>query len=169
MKLIENFLSENYFKEIQDLLMSSNFPFYRQEHVGTKEDVTLGSLLTHMLTVKYEKVSDPKLYHMIMQPIINRLGKEHRIIRVIRSKVNLYPYQNEHMKSAFHIDQIAEHKVLLLSINTNNGYTEFENGTVFNAVENNAIIFDGDLPHRSVSQTDNSAKINININYEVYR
>jgi len=169
MKQIENFLSENYFKEIQDLLMSSNFPFYRQEHVGTTEDITLGSLLTHMLIVKYEKVSDPKLHHMIMQPIINRLGEEHRIIRVIRSKVNLYPYQNEPFKSAFHIDQNAKHKVLLLSINTNNGYTEFENGTIFNAVENNAIIFDGDLPHRSVSQTDHSAKINININYEVYR
>ena len=104
-----------------------------------------------------------------MQPIINRLSKEHRIIKIIRAKINLYPYQNEHMKSAYHIDQAAKHKVLLLSINTNNGYTEFENGSVFNAVENNAIIFDGDLPHRSVSQTDNSAKINININYEVYR
>ena len=169
MKQIENFLSENYFKEIQDLLMSSNFPFYRQEHVGTAEEITQGSLLTHMLIVKYEKVSDSKLHHMIMQPIINRLGEEHRIIRVIRSKVNLYPYQNEPFKSAFHIDQNAKHKVLLLSINTNNGYTEFENGTIFNAVENNAIIFDGDLPHRSVSQTDHSAKINININYEVYR
>ena len=169
MKLIENFLSENYFKEIQDLLMSSNFPFYRQEHVGTKEDITLSSLLTHMLVVQYKKVSDPKLHHIIMQPIIDRLSKEHRIIRVIRSKINLYPYQNEHMKSAYHIDQAEKHKVLLLSINTNNGYTEFENGSVFNAVENNAIIFDGHERHRSVSQTDHSAKININVNYEVYR
>ena len=81
----------------------------------------------------------------------------------------LYPYQNEHMKSAYHIDQAEKHKVLLLSINTNNGYTEFENGSVFNAVENNAIIFDGNERHRSVSQTDHSAKININVNYEVYK
>ena len=99
-----------------------------------------------------------------MQPIINRLSKEHRIIKVIRAKINLYPYQNEHMKSAYHIDQAAKHKVLLLSINTNNGYTEFENGSVFNAVENNAIIFDGN-EYRSVSQTDHSVKININVNY----
>tara|TARA_B100001093_G_scaffold503002_1_gene556729 strand:- start:981 stop:1487 length:507 start_codon:yes stop_codon:yes gene_type:complete len=167
MKIYEDFLPEHNFEEIQKLLMSANFPFYRQEHVGTKEDKSLGCLLTHMLFVNYEKVSDPKLHHIIMQPIIDKLNIEEGMVKIIRTKVNLYPYQNEPFKSAFHIDQSAKHKVLLLSINTNNGYTEFHDGTIFNAVENNAIIFDGDTPHRSVSQTDYSAKINININYEV--
>ena len=169
MKTYENFLPEHNFKEIQEVLMSSDFPYYRQDCVGTADDIGLSSLLTHMLIIDSEKRADQNVQHLIMQPIINRLSKEHRIIKIIRAKINLYPYQNEHMKSAYHIDQAAKHKVLLLSINTNNGYTEFENGSVFNAVENNAIIFDGAEGHRSVSQTDNSAKINININYEVYR
>ena len=168
MKQIENFLTDNRFKEIQEVLMSSNFPYYRNEWVGTPDDITLTSLLTHSLVIDGKK-TDSYWQHLIMQPIINRLSNEHRIIKVIRSKINLYPYQNEHMKSAYHIDQSEKHKVLLLPINTNNGYTEFENGTIFNAVENNAIIFDGHERHRSVSQTDHSAKINININYEVYR
>jgi hypothetical protein len=168
MKQIENFLPDNRFKEIQELLMSANFPYFRNEWVGTPDDITLTSLLTHSLVVDGKK-TDSYWHHLIMQPIINRLSNEHRIIKVIRSKINLYPYQNEHMKSAYHIDQAEKHKVLLLSINTNNGYTEFENGTIFNAIENSAIIFDGHERHRSVSQTDHSAKINININYEVYR
>jgi len=167
MKIYEDFLPEHNFEEIQKLLMSANFPFYRQETVGAPDDIGLGSLLTHLLIVNGEKRAYQNTQHLIMQPIINRLSKEHRIVKIIRAKINLYPYQNEHMKSAYHIDQAEKHKVLLLSINTNNGYTEFENGNIFNAVENNAIIFDGNERHRSVSQTDYSAKININVNYEV--
>jgi len=167
MKTYENFLPEHNFKEIQNLLMSANFPFYRQESVGTDDDKSLGCLLTHMLFVNYEKVSDPKLHHIIMQPIIDKLNIEEGMIKIIRAKINLYPYQNENFKSAFHIDQSAKHKVCLLAINTNNGYTEFHNEKTFNAIANEAVLFDGDTPHRSVSQTDYSAKINININYEV--
>ena len=78
-----------------------------------------------------------------MEPIANRLKQENNFLNIVRAKVNLYPYQNEHMKSTYHVDQDIEHKVLLLPINTNNGYTEFENGTRFKSIENTAIIFNG--------------------------
>ena len=60
-----------------------------------------------------------------------------------------------------------KHKVCLLSINTNDGYTEFENGTKFTSIENQAIVFDGGTPHRSVTQTDQNMRVNINLNFEV--
>tara|TARA_Y100000114_G_C11575838_1_gene238669 strand:+ start:97 stop:606 length:510 start_codon:yes stop_codon:yes gene_type:complete len=169
MKTYKNFLPEHNFKEIQEVLMSNSFPYYKQKWVGTPDDVGLSCLFTHLLVYNGEKQTGEDIQHLVMHPIINRLAKIHRVIKVVRAKINLYPYQSEHMKSTYHIDQSTKHKVLLLPINTNNGYTEFENGKIFNAVENNAIIFDGKERHRSVSQTDNSAKINININYEVYK
>ena len=165
MRIIENFLPENNFRFIQTLLMSNNFPYYRQEWVGTPDDISLTSLLTHLLIYDGEKKTDEAFQKIIMEPIANKLRQENNSLNIVRAKVNLYPYQNEHMKSTYHVDQDIEHKVLLLPINTNNGYTEFESGTRFQSIENTAIIFDGNLKHRSVSQTDNSAKINININY----
>ena len=55
---------------------------------------------------------------------------------------------------------------MLYSINTNNGFTLFENGDKVLSKENRAIIFDGKIKHKSVSQTDKKVRINININYE---
>jgi len=162
------FLPNKNFKEIQDALMSAYFPYFRQPSVGVKDEKTLGCLLTHLLVVEGNIVANDQLNHLVLQPIIKRFSKIYKSINLIRVKVNLYPYQNQQFKSAYHIDQHEDHKVCLLSINTNNGYTEFENGAVFNAVENNALIFDGSLSHRSVSQTDHSSKINININYEAF-
>ena len=165
--IYENFLPEHKFRSMQEVLMSSDFPYYRQVSIWTPEDKTFTSLLTHMLVLDNDPNVNQLSQQVFVEPIIDRLNKEHGSVKIIRAKVNLYPYQNGHMKSAFHIDQKEKHKVLLLSINTNNGYTEFENGTIFNAVENNAIMFNGDLPHRSVSQTDHAVKVNINVNYEL--
>ena len=53
----------------------------------------------------------------------------------------------------------------LYSLNTCNGFTEFEDGDNADSIANSMIIFDGTLKHRSVSQTDENARINININY----
>ena len=165
----KNFLPEHKFRPMQELLLSSGFPYYWQASVGTPEDISFASLFTHMLVEEVSLQSDPiqnyRVQKVFVEPIIDRLNEEHGSVKIIRAKVNLYPYQNEHMKSSFHIDQTEKHKVLLLSINTNNGCTEFENGRIFNAVENNAIIFNGDLRHRSVSQTDHAVKVNINVNY----
>mgnify|MGYP003640373644 CR=1 FL=1 len=58
-----------------------------------------------------------------------------------------------------------ENIVCLLNINTNNGYTEFDKGYKTSSKENSAIIFDGDIRHRSVTQTDVKCRVNININY----
>lgn len=58
MRIIENFLPENNFRFIQKLLMSNNFPYYRQEWVGTPDDISLTSLLTHLLIYDGEKRTD---------------------------------------------------------------------------------------------------------------
>jgi hypothetical protein len=64
-----------------------------------------------------------------------------------------------------HTDSPDYHKVALFSINTNNGYTLFENGDKFESKENTLLLFDGHLKHCSVAQIDSNLRINININY----
>ena len=63
-----------------------------------------------------------------------------------------------------HTDLPEKHQVALYSVNTNNGYTLFENGDKAPSVENQLVLFDGSLKHCSVAQTDENLRINININ-----
>ena len=50
-------------------------------------------------------------------------------------------------------------------MNTNNGYTEFEDGTKVESVENRIVYFDGSIPHNSSTCTDQKVRAVISINY----
>ena len=88
-----------------------------------------------------------------------------------RIKVNCHTRQTlrgseNYPKCRFHTDTIrTKHTVGILSINNCNGYTEFEDGTILESKENSIVIFDGAIKHRSVGQTDENIRVNININY----
>ena len=77
---------------------------------------------------------------------------------MIRMKINCLPNPNKIIKSDYHTDlpSNSNYKTLILSINDNNGYTEFKDKKIpkFKSIRNSAYIFDGNKEHRSVSQTD---------------
>ena len=50
-------------------------------------------------------------------------------------------------------------------MNTNNGYTEFEDGTKVESVANRFVSFPEKMKHRGTSCTDKKTRIVININY----
>jgi hypothetical protein len=49
-------------------------------------------------------------------------------------------------------------------VNTNNGYTMFDDGEKVSSLENRLLVFNGLEKHCSVVQTDTSARFIININ-----
>lgn len=167
-KIIENFLDKQTFVEIQNILKSDEFPYYLQKGVAfNKPDSQKGILLTHAIIRDRMVTASEKTCELIFEPIIKKLKEiEPTFKEVVRAKINFYPLQFKKLKSDYHIDYINKHRVLILAINTCNGSTEFEDGTNFDAIENNAIIFDGHTKHRSVNQTDELVKLNVNINYE---
>ena len=170
MNEIKNFLDKKTFIEIQDVLKSDEFPYYLQKGVAYNvPDKSKGMLLTHAIIVDKIVRASERTCKLILEPIIQKLKEiDPTFKEIVRAKINFYPLQFKQMKSDYHIDNDDKHKVLLLAINTCNGSTEFEDGTVFNAIENNAIIFDGYIKHRSVNQTDELVKLNVNINYEYH-
>ena len=50
-------------------------------------------------------------------------------------------------------------------INTCDGYTEFEDGTITECIANRLVKFPANLKHRGVSQTDARVKSVINLNF----
>ena len=95
-------------------------------------------------------------------------------LAVHRIKANLELYTGDTaFKSDYHVDWKNPHTkkgcknmtVGIYYVNGNNGYTEFEDGTKVESVENRFVSFAGDLIHRGVSQTDTKERVVINFNY----
>ena len=56
-------------------------------------------------------------------------------------------------------------KTAIYYVNTNNGYTKFEDGTVVNSVENRCVVFDSSLRHTGTTCTDQKTRVVINFCY----
>ena len=50
-------------------------------------------------------------------------------------------------------------------VNTNDGYTEFEDSTRVESVANKIVIFDSKLKHRGTTCTNQKTRVVINLNY----
>lgn len=159
MKIYNNFLPTNIFNELKGTLLSNSFPWYYNDRVANPED-NEDFFFFHVFYQDAKTTSD--FFQNLMSPIIGRLEFNY----LHRVKANLYTKKFEQKPNAMHIDQYFPHKVFLYSINSNNGYTLFENGEKFESKENTAIVFDGFSKHASVAQTDEKIRVNININIQ---
>jgi len=157
MKTIQNFLEKDIFNNIKNILLSNNFPWYYSQITGNKKDYS-DSFFYHFLFHDDQQKSPH--FNKVLMPIISKLNFNY----LLRSKINFYTKKNKFIKTAFHLDYQEPHTVALFSINTNNGFTLFKNGNKVPSIENQLLIFDGQLEHCSVSQTDEKFRINININ-----
>ncbi len=153
----KNHLPKQEFKKLKDLLMNYDFPWFYASFIANPNDKN-GFHFFHLL-YDNEKVNSD-YYDIVLNPLL----KKQKYKKLIRAKCNLYSLREQSIKSDYHIDNSFPHKVLLYSVNTNNGYTLFENGQKIQSIENQLIIFDGSMRHCSVSQTDENIRVNININ-----
>ncbi len=158
MKIISNFIEDpKVSSAIKNLLLSYNFPYYYNAGTATKEDKS-DYLFCHVLYDKNKQHSD--YFNQVTMPILGRLNFNY----LHRVKVNCYTKKPAEISTGMHTDLSQKHQVALYSVNTNNGYTLFENGDKVASVENQLVLFDGSLKHCSVAQTDENIRVNININ-----
>lgn len=156
-QIIDNFLDKKIHEEIKKTMFSANFPWYYTSVITTPEEEN-DFMFNHIFYRENETKSN--YFPHLAMPIIGNIKYNY----LIRIKANLYTKKSNPIFHGFHVDLFEPHQVALYSINTNNGFTEFENGEKFYSVENRLIIFDGKIKHRSVTQTDENLRINININ-----
>ncbi len=84
---------------------------------------------------------------------------------MFRVKVNFYPYGETFHRHPYHIDQDFSHQGAIFALNTCNGFTEFEDGTKIDSVENRLFLFDPSIKHRSTNTTNAMGRFNINFNF----
>lgn len=109
-------------------------------------------------------------YLSLVNPIMAKI----KALAVHRIKANMELYAGDvPHKSGFHVDWSSpttkkgcEHmSVGIYYLNTNNGYTEFKDGSKVESVANRFVCFDGTTLHRGVAQTDTKERIVINFNF----
>ena len=158
MKIIDNFINDqDIVNDIQSTLLGNNFPYFYNNYVAEPTDHS-DYYFNHILFHQNEVKSD--YYNQILSPLLGRLDYNY----LIRGKINCYTRKEKHIEAGMHVDMNGKHFVGLYSVNTNNGYTMFEDGTKVKSVANQMIIFDGRMKHCSANQTDENLRINININ-----
>ena len=171
-EIIDNALSEEDLLQIQDVMMySSKFPWYLNDEITTEKEKSSGFYATHMFfyngaDADHKIFSDPEKVNVspwisIMQPVLKILNPK----SILRVKGNFYPRTNFVEEHQPHIDYPFCHSAALFYVNTCNGFTRLEDGSIIDSVANRLLLFDGSLYHNSTTCTDQTGRFNINFNF----
>ena len=168
MEILDDFLDQKEFNEIQTLMMSPEFPWFFAGAIDTETEADEGIdkfQLTHMFHFDF---SPQSLFCEKMRTILVALNP----LSIWRIKANLLTRTHDIVENTFHIDieDLSEEKLkqwttAIFYVNTNNGYTKFEDGTKVESVANRMVIFPANLKHTGTSCTDDKARIVINFDY----
>ena len=159
-KIKKNILKKDKIKEINNIILNDQFPWYLQKKINSLDKTGYG-YFTHSLYL--DNKINSRFYEMIIPEIIKSLN----IKSLIRARLNLYPTTSKTVKHAYHIDYQFKHISAVYFLNTNNGFLFFKNPLKKVKPENNkCVIFDGNHFHCSSSCTDKSHRITLNLNYE---
>ena len=165
MKIEDDFLEQTAFDELQTLIKSSDFAWYYNPYIDYKTEKEKGFQFTHLF---YRYDAPRSSFCEKLNPILEIIDP----ISLWRIKANLLTRTPNIIENAFHIDMsgISEEKLKqwttsIFYINTNNGYTKFEDGTKVESIANRMITFPANLKHTGTSCTDEKIRIVINFNY----
>ena len=171
-EIIDNFLNKDDFDELKVFLMSPRsqwrFVDFIAHKVERDQDQDRDGYFVHSFTdrdpnsfiERFEVSPDYQKVGKLMDCIKNKLNYR----QILRIRSSLYPRRDKQKPDPFHVDYNFDHKVCIFYVNTNNGFTLFENGKKVNSIANRLMIFDGLEKHCSVVQTDTTARYIININ-----
>ena len=174
-KVIDNFLDEEYFEKLVTLFIdrekikndSSPFPWFFEPSVvylrkhkkwKSREEGDNSFYMSHLF---YDFNTPVSPFYENTIPLLKKLGAR----CLIRIKANLYPNTHTLHEHSMHIDDDFSHSGAILSLNTCDGYTKLKDGTKIDSVANRILLFDSSEEHCSTTTTNNSPRINININY----
>ena len=158
MEVIDNFLDEEEFKSIQSFMMGGEFRWFYTEGRAYRDDESF--LMVHMF---FQPEVGSNSEHINMW---NNFMTKVEAKKCHRIKANLTFKTPTIEPSFFHTDY-EDMKTAVFYINTNNGYTEFENGVRVNSVANRVCIFDSNLKHSGTTHSEgDTQRIVVNFNYD---
>ena len=181
-KVIDNFLDQSTFKDLEEFIMGEEFPWYFNPRVVFEDEKGNIFQFTHMFYREmgegYQTITSNNF--KLLTPITKKL----RIKVLIRVKANLLTQTSKKVETEFHIDldpytmssgrkvlsssvvkKLKPYTTSILYMNTNNGYTKFEDGTIVKSEANRMVTFPASMRHLGATCTDQQSRVVINFNY----
>ena len=163
----DNFLPIREFEQMHSELMAWNFPWYTSKVVNDNDqNVGNNMQFTHLFYERYSPVDDTI---NILHPVLRIIQP----ISIFKIKANIMPNQGKVIEHGYHHDvtdsefhPIKDHmKTSILYMNTNNGFTKFEDGTIIEAGANRFVTFPNHTEHTGTTTSDSDYRLVINFNY----
>ena len=165
-QIFNNFLDQEVFLEIKKFIMSPRCQWRYVNYIAHKDgrDNDNDGYFVHSFKDCHPQTFEDRYPESPHFPLIAKILDKIKYQNILRIRSSLYPRRDVQKPDPFHIDYDFPHKVCIFYVNTNNGYTMFENGEKIPSVENQLATFDGSEKHCSVVQTDTPARYIVNIN-----
>jgi hypothetical protein len=161
-QVIDNFLGTVEFNKIQTLMLrNGSVSWSYNPFVNSEKDPEHYFQFTHTF---YADALPQSKHWTELYDVLKKL----KIFSLIRIKANLLTKSAEIVEHGYHVDFEPPHsifKTAVFYINTNNGYTKFEDGTKVESVANRMVVFDGNLKHTGTTCTDSNVRVVVNFNY----
>tara|TARA_Y100000590_G_C15044643_1_gene760217 strand:+ start:18 stop:512 length:495 start_codon:yes stop_codon:yes gene_type:complete len=158
--IVDNFLDNDAFIRLkEDVLYGIRWKYNESIDYAEDED-------KFQFTHNFYKNGMEYAYYGIVSPILYKI----RIKELYRIKANLLTRTQKIIPNTFHTDiggnmGVLPYTTAIFYVNSNNGYTEFEDGTKIESIENRWISFPEDIKHRGTSCTDERVRVVINFNF----
>jgi|TARA_R110002020_G_scaffold203890_1_gene407683 hypothetical protein len=168
----KNLLPLIFFDKLKNLIMGEAFPFYLHKetvHPTIKEPAS-HFMFNHVL---FSSDQGKRSYWFDMfEPIIYFLNEKIRVNQLLRMKLNLYTNQNRKVTHGSHIDFYDRNKkpdkgtnIAILNFTTCNGGTKIGR-KVYASKANEVLIFNNELKHSGITQTDAPIRILLNVGWK---
>tara|TARA_R100000664_G_C2664380_1_gene79157 strand:+ start:40 stop:561 length:522 start_codon:yes stop_codon:yes gene_type:complete len=170
-KIIDNFLPEEEFLNIKDLIEGREFPWYFNRSKIHHGDGKFQHVHTFFKYEGVKNVNDTVKIELNSPylEIWNNFMNKIEATRCYRVKANMTLKLSSQIAddSDWHVDSQGDAlKTAVFYINTNDGYTELESGVRVGSIANRVCIFDSNLKHRGVGHTSpDHHRIVVNFNY----
>ena len=170
MKIIDNFLPEYQFKQLQSIILGDEFSWYWNDTIVFPDEDGYNPKdyqFTHTIFDRRPpwNGSDSDYYQILKHTSLFTLLGTNEFHRI---KANLNPRTIFNKSGGWHVDvegypQIKNTAVYYL--NTCNGYTKFKKGGKVKSVANRMVIFDSKLIHQGYTCTDQKRRVVMNFNW----
>ena len=161
MKVIDNFLSIPDFDKLTRFMLGRDFQWYlRPTIANNRQGIDQYQFVHTFFNIGQPHRND---WSPLLNPVLDKLKAKY----IFRIKANLRPRTDNAVLSDYHVDMSLNQQTAILYLNTNNGYTKFQDNTFddVHSVANRLVTFYGGLKHAGTSCTDENTRIVLNINY----
>lgn len=162
--IVDNYLPEKQFFELFNYMKDFSFDWHLSNIVKDDTKNPIGNQqFCHLFYRMHQH--NPRTFPMML-PVLEKINP----VGLIRIKANLSLSTKEVEEGGIHIDVQDEDtpdcvRTSILYMNTNDGYTIFEDGTKVESVMNRFVTFPHTLKHAGTTCTNAPFRMVINFNY----